>query len=126
MAGKLYVLRDIDFVALDRDLAGLRPERVGVETLLERLRPRLANQLRRGVTAAQMREVLKKHGVSVSENRLREFIDVSRENEDTGRTGVGNDGGPARGGEGGESSGVPAGAAVGEGAVSEAGSGTPE
>ena len=126
MAGKLYVLGDIDFDALDRELGALRPKKVGVEVLLERLRGRLAVQLGRGVTAGQMREVLKKHGVSVSEKRLREFIDVSQENEETGRTAVGDDGDSARGGEGGETFGVPDAAPAGEGAAKEGGSGTPE
>ena len=110
MAGKLYVLGEIDFETLDRDLAALRPKRVGVETLLEQLRGRLATQLGRGVTADQIRGVLKKHGIAVSEKRLREFIDLSPANEETGRTGVEDDGGAARVGDGG----------------SEAGSGNPE
>lgn len=126
MAGKLYVLGDIDFDALDRDLAELRPKKVGVEVVLERLRPRLAIQLRRGVTAAQMREVLRTHGVRVSESRLREFIDVRQENEGTGRTGVGGDSGSARGEDGAQRSTDPGAAAVGEGAGSEAGSGSAE
>lgn len=122
MAGKLYVLGEIDFETLDRDLAALRPKRVGVETLLEQLRGRLATQLGRGVTADQIRGVLKKHGIAVSEKRLREFIDVSPANEETGRTGVGDDGGPARGEDGGE----PSGRVGGEDGGSEAGSGNRE
>lgn len=113
MAGKLYVLSDIDFEAVDRDLAALRQQRVGVEAVLERLRGRLANQLGRGVTAAQMREVLKMHGISVSERRLREFIDAGAANEETGRTSVDDDSGSTRGeavaGTGGDVDGAAAG-----------------
>ena len=109
MAGKLYVLGEMDFDAMDRDLSALRPKKVGLETVLGRLRGRLANQLKRGVTVGQMREVLKSYGVSVSETRLREFIDSARPNEETGRTGVGDDSGPARGADGGGDAGEAAG-----------------
>lgn len=126
MADKLYVLGDIDFDAVDRELAALKPRKVGVETVLEPLRRRLGIQLRRGVTTAQLREVLRAHGVLVTERRLREFIDVSQENEKTGRTGVGDDGGSARGEGGGAAGGDGAGAAGGEAGGSEAGSGSPE
>ena len=111
MAGKLYVLGEIDFDAVDRDLAALRQKRVGVEAVLEQLRGRLASQLDRGVTTDQMREVLKNHGISVSERRLREFIDAGAAKDDAGRTGVGHDGGAdpeaTAGGGGGERVGGP-------------------
>ncbi len=115
MAGKLYVLGDVDLEAIDRELGSLRPARVGVETLLEGLRGRMARQLARGVSLEQVRGVLKKHGVAVSERRLREFIDAGgagAADADGGGTGEGGPGAEEEAGAGGSAAAGDAGEAA--------------
>ena len=66
------------------------------------MKDRLAAQRRRGVTPGQLREVLKRYGVTVSENRLARFLDEmargdgEHEERKKGGTDVEDDSGTAR------------------------------
>ena len=66
---------DIDFEAIDADLAKLVAPRLGLKDILERLRSRLQEQRAKGVTVAQMHEVLKARGIEIGERSLKMFLE---------------------------------------------------
>ena len=66
---------DIDFEAIDADLAKLVAPKLGLKDILERLRSRLQEQRAKGVTVAQMHEVLKERGIEIGESSLRTFLE---------------------------------------------------
>ena len=66
---------DIDFEAIDADLAKLVAPKLGLKDILERLRSRLQEQRAKGVTVAQMHEVLKARGIEIGERSLKTFLE---------------------------------------------------
>ena len=66
---------DIDFEAIDADLAKLAPAKMSLKDVLDRLRSRLLEQRAKGVTVAQMHEVLKARGIELGERSLKVFLD---------------------------------------------------
>ena len=78
--GKIMVVRrynesDVDFEAIDADLAKLVPPKLSLKDVLDRLRERMLEQRARGVTVAQMHEVLKARGIEMGERSLKAFLD---------------------------------------------------
>ena len=65
---------DIDFDAIDGELAKLVPPKLSLTDVLDRLRKRLIEQQAKGVTVAQMHEVLKSGGIDITERSLRTFL----------------------------------------------------
>ena len=59
MPAKRFNEADIDFDAIDGELAKLVPPKLSLTDVLDRLRKRLVEQQAKGVTVAQMHEVLK-------------------------------------------------------------------
>ena len=66
---------DVDFEAIDADLAKLAAPKLSLRDVLERLRNRLLEQRAKGVTVAQMHEVLNVRGVEIGERSLKVFLD---------------------------------------------------
>ena len=66
---------DIDFEAIDTDLAKLAPAKLSLKDVLDRLRERLLEQRAKGVTVAQMHEVLKARGIEIGERSLKLFLE---------------------------------------------------
>ena len=66
---------DIDFEAIDADLAKLAAPKLSLRDVLDRLRARLLEQRAKGVTVAQMHEVLNARGVEIGERSLKLFLD---------------------------------------------------
>ena len=66
---------DIDFEAIDADLAKLAAPKLSLRDVLDRLRERLLEQRAKGVTVAQMHEVLNVRGVEIGERSLKVFLD---------------------------------------------------
>ena len=66
---------DIDFEALDSELAKLAPAKMSLKDVLDRLRSRLLEQRGKGVTVAQMHEVLQARGIKLGERSLKLFLD---------------------------------------------------
>ena len=66
MVARRYNEAEIDFGAIDGDLAKLAPPKLGLKDVLDRLRERMLEQRAKGVTVAQMHEVLKMHEASRS------------------------------------------------------------
>ena len=66
---------DIDFDAIDGELAKLAPPKLTLVDVLSRLRKRLIDQQAKVVTVAQMHEVLKSGGIDIRERSLRTFLD---------------------------------------------------
>ena len=66
---------DIGFDAVDGELAKLAPPKQSQTDVLDRLRKRLVDQQAKGVTVAQMHEVLKSGGIDITERSLRTFLD---------------------------------------------------
>ena len=75
MPAKRFNEADIDFVALDGELAKLVPPKLSLADVLDRLRKRLVEQQAKGVTVAQMNEVLNACGIDITERSLRTFLD---------------------------------------------------
>ena len=70
MVARRFNEADIDFGAIDADLAKLAPPKLGLKDVLDRLRERMLEQRAKGVTVAQMHEVLKMRGVEIGERSL--------------------------------------------------------
>jgi transposase len=66
---------DVDFEAIDAELAKLTPPKLSLKEVLDRLRERMLEQRSRGVTVAQMHEVLKERGIELGERSLKVFLD---------------------------------------------------
>ena len=75
MAGRRYNEWDIDFEAIDADLAKLAPPTLSLKEVLDRLRDRLLEQQAKGVTVAQMHEVLTARGIHLGERSLKVFLE---------------------------------------------------
>ena len=78
MTAKRFNEADIDFDAMDGELAKLVPPKLSLTDVLDRLRKRLVEQQAKGVTVAQMHEVLKSGGIDITERSLRTFLDQGR------------------------------------------------
>ena len=61
--------------AIDADLAKLAPPKLTLKDVLDRLRDRMLEQRAKGVTVAQMHEVLKAGGIEIGERSLKTFLD---------------------------------------------------
>ena len=66
---------DIDFEAIDGDLAKLAPPKLSLKDVLDRLRERMLEQRAKGVTVSQIHEVLKARGIEIGERSLKAFLD---------------------------------------------------
>ena len=75
MVARRYNESDIDFEAIDDDLAKLVPPKLGLKDVLDRPRSRLLEQRAKGVTVSQMHEVLKERGIEIGERSLKAFLD---------------------------------------------------
>ena len=75
MPAKRFNEADIDFNAMDSELAKLVPHKLSLTDVLDRLRKRLIEQQAKGVTVAQMHDVLKSGGIDITERSLRTFLD---------------------------------------------------
>ena len=74
MPAKRFNEADIDFDALDGQLAKLAPPKLSLADVLDRLRKRLVEQQAKGVTVGQMQEVLNAAGIDITERSLRTFL----------------------------------------------------
>ena len=74
MPARRFNEADIDFDAIDGELAKLVPPKLSLADVLERLRKRLVEQQAKGVTVAQMQEVLNANGIAITERSLRTFL----------------------------------------------------
>ncbi len=75
MPAKRFNEADIDFDALDGELAKFEPPKLSLTDVLDCLRKRLVKQQAKGVTVAQMHEVLKSSGIDITERSLRTVLD---------------------------------------------------
>ena len=74
MPAKQFNEADVDFDAIDGELAKLVPPKLSLADVLDRLRKRLVEQQSKGVTVAQMHEVLNARGIAITERSLRTFL----------------------------------------------------
>ena len=75
MVARRFNEADVDFEAIDGDLAKLAPPKLSLKDVLDRLRERMLEQRAKGVTVAQMHEVLKARGIEIGERSLKGFLD---------------------------------------------------
>ncbi|MDE0028083.1 MAG: hypothetical protein OXU42_01595 [Deltaproteobacteria bacterium] len=75
MVVRRYNESDVDFEAIDADLAKLAAPKLSLKDVLDRLRERMLEQRARGVTVAQIHEVLKARGIQLGERSLKVFLD---------------------------------------------------
>ena len=81
MPARRFNETDIDFEAIEGDLAKLAPPKLSLKDVLDRLRDRMVEQRAKGVTVAQMHEVLKARGIEIGERSLK---DVPRQGRASG------------------------------------------
>ena len=67
MVARRFNEADIDFGAIEADLAKLAPPKLSLKDVLDRLRERMLEQRAKGVTVAQMHELLNVRGVEIGE-----------------------------------------------------------
>ena len=82
MSAKRFNEADIDFGAIGsgyrvprRGVGKLVPPKLSLTDVLDRLRKRLVEQQAKGVTVAQMQEVLNAGSINITERSLRTFLD---------------------------------------------------
>ena len=75
MAGRSFNEADVDFDAITGDLAKLKPPRLTLEDVLERVREPMLEKRRQGVSIAQIREVLKARGIEIGERSLKSYLE---------------------------------------------------
>ena len=75
MVARRFNEADMDFDAIDGDLAKLAPPKLTLKDVLDRLRERMLEQRSKGVTVAQIHEVLKARGIEIGERSLKAFLD---------------------------------------------------
>ena len=75
MVARRFNETDIDFDAIDADLAKLAPPKLSLKDVLDRLRERMVEQRAKGVTVAQIHEVLTGRGIEIGERSLKAFLD---------------------------------------------------
>ena len=75
MVARRFNESDIDFDAIDGDLSKLAPPKLSLKDVLDRLRERMLEQRSKGVTVAQIHEVLKARGIEIGERSLKAFLD---------------------------------------------------
>lgn len=78
MAGRSFNEVDVDFAGIEEDLEGLPTPRITLGDVLDRLRPKMLEQRKRGVTVGQCREVLRKRGIEIGERSLGKFLETGR------------------------------------------------
>lgn len=66
----------VDWSGIESDLAGLEPPTISVRNALDRLKPSLDAQVRRGVTTAQMVPILKARGIVVGRKALAHYLET--------------------------------------------------
>ena len=71
-----FIEAEIDFDGVAKELAKLAPPKVTLEQVLGRLRDTMLEQKAKGVTLKQMLAVLEGRGISVSERKLRTFLET--------------------------------------------------
>ena len=74
MVARRFNEADIDFEAIDADLAKLVPPKLSLKNVLDQLRERMLQQRARGVTVTQMHAVLKARGIEIGERSLKTFL----------------------------------------------------
>ncbi len=75
MVARRFNESDIDFEAIDAHLAELAPPKLSLKDVPDRLRERMLEQRAKGMTVAQMHEVLKARGIEIGERSLKTFLD---------------------------------------------------
>ena len=66
----------LDFEEIEAKLGKLEPPKLTLAEVMERLREKLKAQQARGVTVAQLREVLKGYSIELGEKPLRKFLET--------------------------------------------------
>ena len=75
MARNRFIEADIDFEGIERRMAALDPPKLALEEVLARLRDRMQEQRKRGVTVEQLAGVLREMGVEVGVRNLKHYIE---------------------------------------------------
>ena len=75
MAAQRFNEGDIEFEAIDADLTKLVAPKLSLKDILGRLRGRLQEQNAKGVTVAQMHEVLNERGIEIGQRSLKRFLE---------------------------------------------------
>ena len=72
---RTYVKNHLDFHAIETDIATIEPTTITQDEVLETLAPQIVAAHRRGVTAEQIRDSLKRHRIQVSAAAITRLIE---------------------------------------------------
>ena len=75
MARNRFIEADIDFEGIERRMAALDPPKLALEEMLARLRDRMREQRKRGVSVEKLAGVLGEMGVEVAVRNLKLYIE---------------------------------------------------
>ena len=75
MARTKFIAEEIDFEGIKKGMAALEPPKLALEEVLQKLRPSMQEQRKRGVTVEQLVELLRESGIEVGVRNLKNFID---------------------------------------------------
>ena len=76
MAGRRFIEEEIDFEGIERGMAALKPPALELEEVLGRIRDKMVEHRKRGVSVEQLAGVLKEKGIVVSPRNLKKFIET--------------------------------------------------
>ena len=76
MAPRSFVEEEIDFEGIERGMAALKPPALQLEEVLGRIRHKMVEHRKRGVTVEQLAGLLKEKGIVVSPRNLKKFIET--------------------------------------------------
>ena len=76
MAGRRFIEEEIDFEGIERGMAALKPPALELEEVLGRIRDKMVEHRKRGVSVEQLAGVLREKGIVVSPRNLKKFIET--------------------------------------------------
>ena len=75
MARSSFIAEEIDFDGIEKSMAALEPPKLKLEEVLARVRDKMIESRKRGVTVEQLAETLRQKGIEVGVRNLNHFIE---------------------------------------------------
>ena len=75
MARSSFIAEEIDFEGIEKSMGALEPPKLRLEEVLRRVRDKMIESRKRGVTVEQLAETLRDKGIEVGVRNLNHFIE---------------------------------------------------
>ncbi len=75
MARSSFIAEEIDFEGIEKSMGALEPPKLRLEEVLRRVRDKMIESRKRGVTVEQLAETLREKGIEVGVRNLNHFIE---------------------------------------------------